>query len=205
MELGNLVFGNSGGEFPIDRNMGYEDHLDRLFHNIEIFEGYIDIFENDTFSIFPYYWGDCTCGYRNLESIWNENNSHSNDCYQQDYKKAYKPFVKINKDWLSDHKNFYNKKLRPIYEKYGWDTESKYWWYGCAIKCTCDYNSKWKDFIKSNNHISKCLLIVPNFLYKPTDFYINWYKYPLRDSYMNVNLSVKEFSNIIDKCIKSLD
>lgn len=43
-----------------------------------------------------------------------------------------------------------------------------------------------------------------NFLYKPTVFYISWYKYPLRDSYASKKISVHEFCHIIDDCIKSL-
>jgi len=43
----------------------------------------------------------------------------------------------------------------------------------------------------------------PNFLYKPTGFAIWWYKYPLRASYMNINITLEEFREILDKCYKS--
>lgn len=44
----------------------------------------------------------------------------------------------------------------------------------------------------------------PNFIYKPTDFSISWYKYPLRDSYSNQKISLKEFKKILQHCRDSL-
>jgi len=43
-----------------------------------------------------------------------------------------------------------------------------------------------------------------NFWFKPTDFKIKWYKYPLRDSYANRPVSELEFLSMINKCILSL-
>ena len=45
---------------------------------------------------------------------------------------------------------------------------------------------------------------LPNFVYKPTNFEIQWYKYPFRDSYMNQNISIKQFKEIIKRCKKSV-
>lgn len=44
----------------------------------------------------------------------------------------------------------------------------------------------------------------PNFIYKPTGYHIDWYKYPFRDSYANKELSESEFKDIVEQCIKSL-
>jgi len=44
----------------------------------------------------------------------------------------------------------------------------------------------------------------PNFLYKPTGFEIQWYKYPMRDAYMNQRVSRREFMDIVNKCVESL-
>ena len=38
---------------------------------------------------------------------------------------------------------------------------------------------------------------LPNFVYKPTGFTLSWYKYPLRDSYMNQDLSFDAFLDIL--------
>ena len=44
----------------------------------------------------------------------------------------------------------------------------------------------------------------PNFLYKPTGFEIRWYKYPFRDSDMNIKLQMSQIRRIFEKCIKSI-
>lgn len=46
------------------------------------------------------------------------------------------------------------------------------------------------------------IAVLPNFIYKPTNFTIDWYKYPFRDSYMNKQLNEKEIKNIFKKCYK---
>ena len=61
MELGNLVFGNSRGQYCIPRHEGWENVLWVLFDALGC-EGYGINFENETFWIMPYYWGGCECG-----------------------------------------------------------------------------------------------------------------------------------------------
>ena len=75
---------------------------------------------------------------------------------------------------------------------------------GCAVHCTCDFEQWWAAFCEENCHDPDCPIVKPNFLHKPTGFNISWYKYPMRSSFMNENLSVKEFAKIIDNCIESL-
>jgi hypothetical protein len=60
--------------------------------------------------------------------------------------------------------------------------------------CTCR-NEK--------NHKADCLIVKPNFLYKPMGFAIRWYKYPLRDSYTNQKITLAGFKKIISACIQS--
>ena len=45
---------------------------------------------------------------------------------------------------------------------------------------------------------------LPNFYYKPTKLEIRWYKYALRDSYSNKNITPEELSNILKKCSESI-
>lgn len=42
----------------------------------------------------------------------------------------------------------------------------------------------------------------PNFHYKPTDFRLNWYKYPLRGNDCNRDITVDEFVDMINHCSK---
>lgn len=52
--------------------------------------GYGIDFENEVFRMFPYYWGDCTCGYEqrwaDKERTWTIENPHTQDCYQTELK-----------------------------------------------------------------------------------------------------------------------
>lgn len=122
MELGNMFFGNSRGEFKVNRD--WQDEFVE-FLNAAGFDSYGGInseslteslfknemlyFENDTFTVMRYYWGE-------------------------------------------------------------------------------------------DEEISE----LPNFIYKPLGFKLNWYKYPLRDSYMNQDISFDEFKSILSNCLNSL-
>jgi len=48
------------------------------------------------------------------------------------------------------------------------------------------------------------LIEFPNFIYYPINYQMNFYKYPLRDSYANQELTYKQFCDMIDKCKESL-
>jgi hypothetical protein len=72
----------------------------------------------------------------------------------------------------------------------------RYWW----GECDCGMG----DDIEPLAHLSTCILLKPNFLFKPTGFEISWYKYPLRDSWSNHRIAFDDFRAMIDQCIKSL-
>lgn len=44
----------------------------------------------------------------------------------------------------------------------------------------------------------------PNFVFKPTGFELQWYKYPFRDSYMNQDISFNTLLDILKQCENSL-
>ena len=65
MELGNLLFGNSRGQYPIERHPMQEifwEYFEDAFDYHCFVEGYDSNerggYENDIFLINPYYWGD---------------------------------------------------------------------------------------------------------------------------------------------------
>lgn len=47
------------------------------------------------------------------------------------------------------------------------------------------------------------IMELPNFVYKPLGLTINWYKYPLRDSYSNIELDEVDFESILEHCIEN--
>ena len=44
----------------------------------------------------------------------------------------------------------------------------------------------------------------PNFVYKPDNIEIDWYKYPMRDAYCNKKMTADEFGEMMEKCKESL-
>jgi hypothetical protein len=198
-ELGNMLFGNSRGEFPMERNAGYEHLLFRLLRKINKEEaGYGSEFENGVFSVFPYYWGDCTCGFQDHEF----KGEHDQLCYQIRLRDGILLLGKPSKrtlSWMKEEERVGEKLCKELGLPFpdGW-----------GVHCTCDYNERYVEWMSQIGYPDgcreDCLLLKPNFLYKPTGFNINWYKYPLRDSYTNMKISLDEFDVMIDDCVKSL-
>ena len=71
MELGNMIFGNSRGEYPIEDRENWQDKFWEIFDDVFDYYGYYEKFkedpehttdrggyENDVFLINPYYWGE---------------------------------------------------------------------------------------------------------------------------------------------------
>lgn len=115
IEIGNLVFGNSRGEYVVPRGVWQDvfcnflernDFSDYGFYN----KGDEDYFENDTFIIRPYYWGD-----------------------------------------------------------------------------------------------DEDIADLPNFVYKPTGFFMSWYKYPLRNAFASQDIKFIDFVNMLNVCERSLN
>lgn len=101
----------------------------------------------------------------------------------------------------SKRKDEFEKKLfDELCAKHGVSRE-----YGAMVHCTCGRDQcaqeHWEKEI--GGHTGSCRVIQPNFLYKPTGFRINWYKYPFRDSYMSPGISNVEFRKLIQHCIDS--
>jgi len=209
MELGNMLFGNSRGNFRIERHLGFENVLLNLFDLVALDSyGYpngitnrllkkskIGMLENNTFSVFPYYWGDCTCGYADKERQWGEENGHEEGCYQTSY------------TLLTKHYGFLHipkKEVIKLYEKHDIAYDKEDPMRGSAVVCTCSYKDKWARFVDENDHSSTCPIVLPNFIHKRSGLKIQWYKYPFRDAYSNVELTLETFSKIINECIKSL-
>lgn len=176
------------------------------------FGGYscLDKHGDIVFEIFPYYWGDCTCGA-----------DEKNELLFEETKK--KIFTKEELILLSttppdcddlcpasdmiDDANF----DKPIEE---------------LVKiCTCGAKQKEKELLdkikkfdfkneefskeidkNQVNHSEDCLLCKHNFVFHPKkedEFWVDWYKYPFRDAFCNKEITKEEFSSILDTCIKA--
>ncbi|QPQ55552.1 hypothetical protein IC614_02825 [Allosphingosinicella flava] len=229
MELGNIIFGNSRGNHPVDR--GLQDEFYSYMEEMG-FDSYGNnpsaewAFENEIFRIQPYYWGDCTCGYAERESEWCGANSHGPNCYQIKMRgldmDKYRPQIdaaleeRNRHPWCSPKEDaaqdevdrlcklervHKDKLLKRLCAECGIDWNGGR---GCMVHCTCDYRSRWTGFLEANDHASDCPIITPNFLHKPSGFRLDWYKYPLRDSYSSEPLTRKLMRSMFADCIASM-
>lgn len=245
MELGNLIMGNSRGNYEVNRDLVDSEEWIYLVHTLlqvedyhcsmgDYFEdystsslnrklrtnklkpnkygGYVCEYNGEViFEIFPYWWGDCTCG------VDNENEKLRRKWKKElftDYQwRTYMTF----EDWCHDD--------CPACD---WKPENKGKSKEELLKiCTCgslkknisllNRKEKFKDKIKEFErremeeqlyHKDDCLLIKHNFVYLPgrqDEICIDWYKYPFRDSYINCKLSDEEIKAIFKDCAKYLE
>lgn len=223
MELGNMVFGNSRGRFEMPRGGGWEHELYRLFDAIDrskhnkrdnSWRDYGVDFENETFYTMPYYWGDCNCGYEKVECGFKE--QHGPDCYHTYVNNKLREKGWKDSTWLHTYLEEpegmpYDKRTK-IEDSIRKDACKKYglsFPFGCAAHCTCDYGDRYAKYCSNsgypNGHLDNCLLVRDNFHFKPDNIGIQWYKYPLRDSYISHEITLDRFHEIIDICISSLE
>jgi hypothetical protein len=262
MELGNMIFGNSRGEFPVPRDETFEEPWDKLCEALKInHRGYADDgclvpemtswsgVENGTFSIRAYDWdAECDCGAKAKMDRWFGANPHGPECYQTElharlkswegrsgYARAEalafgdnddgRPLPGMNMaredvapgvmfmsfaprsdaameayNKLRDRRGQVERKLfDELCSKHGVDRK-----FGCMVHCTCGRGARGDLFWQNvGGHADDCRLTQPNFLFKPTGFRLNWYKYPFRDSYMSDPLTPDQWREIMGACIAS--
>jgi hypothetical protein len=190
MELGNALFGNSRGKYPLERGK-WQNTFCSIFKDTRL-DPYKE-FENDTFSFFPYYWGDCECGTDDIIDNFSAASKCSSDCFSTN--------IQVYQDSLKEQGLDYtkiNKLLRAFCKEHEQNFE------GCMVHCTCGAVGRINQFSEEHPHADTCRLIKPNFVFKPTGYEIEWYKYPLRDSYANQQISFDEFEEMIKICIESI-
>lgn len=216
MELGNLIFGHGMGGYAVPRTATYEAPLHVVLERIPGWGfGSGPAFENDVFAVRPYYWGDCTCGYDERETAFSRNTHHDAECYQW---RVYDDMVAAGYQ-PSDSGLFRGRPYIP--SPRGGDLkkfdatmqEARKRWCehfglpfpgGCAVHCTCNYKTKWAEFLAENDHASECPMVLPNFHHKPSGLTLEWYKYPLRDAYFNRPVKPEEWRRICRECEDSL-
>jgi hypothetical protein len=207
MELGNMIFGNSRGEYPVDR--AWQDDFCQFLYDCGLDgRGYYDKenqyqtsrggFENDVFLVNPYDWNaDCTCGFDDMNYEWWEENQHTDNCFATRIEKYKNKLKQKGIDLWSDK---YITLVDNWAKVNGWG----HGWKGHASYCDCGVHRRYDEWAKDKEHKDNCRLIQPNFWYKPTGFKLNFYKYPLRDAYMNQNITFEELKEIMQKCKESV-
>lgn len=194
-------------------------------------DGYGANIETDVFVMSPQYWGDCTCGRCEEDEKWCNENPHKPDCYwvlQDDYPnkaalehareaalqkrnelpwsgKAYDAAQAAVDRACSANDKAHQEHRRALCQRFdiAWDDGR-----GSAVHCTCDFREAFADWLKSKGwaelgHSADCKVVLPNFVYKPTNFTVDWYKWIGRDTTVRSG-AVDSIYRMVEHCIASL-
>lgn len=153
--------------------------------------GYGTHFENEVFAMRRFYWGECTCGFEQLESDWLDQNPHAQDCY---YLEAQGVGYQLSRDAR-------DARLRALCKKHGipWNGG-----FGCMVHCTCGSTAKFEEWSKTHGHAPTCEPELPNFHFKPTGLEVRWYKYIGRGMELSRKVPRAEWNQIMDACLASV-
>ena len=205
-ELGQFAFGAAWSEYECPDWV--TDELTALLDAMGL-DVYVEEFKCETFELFPYYWGDCTCGYDKLEAEWCEKNHHRPDCYQTELHarlreaglEPWEERQRRNRPY-EEEQRIEEQIYKELTAKYGLPMQ------GCAVHCTCDYMDRLREFCEKHSHDPNCPVVRPNFKYKgPGPLHgleIRWYKYVGRSMSTNMELKDRQtFRKMIDGCIRA--
>ena len=178
-----MCFGCSRGEFSVPRGIAFEQPLYLLLEALGLDLRGDPGFDNGILEVRPGYCGECTCGQQQRDEAWSEKNSHAPTCYQTELERL----VSVGED---------RRAVQRLCERLGipWNDGI-----GSALHCTCDYEERF--VAEVGDHVETCKVVLPNLRYRPTGFELRWYKYPLRDSYMNQNLDQKAWTELFERIL----
>jgi hypothetical protein len=202
-ELGQMLFGNATGEYECpdlvaDELYALSEALGKRSPDAQAHGvlgggwGYGQDFTNDTFSMLPYWWGDCTCGYDALEYEWWNANPHDGECWQERYHREAERLHALKLSWEAERDQ-----QDAWAATNGWDGRP-----GVAVFCDCGADAKWREWASSHGHTPDCMEIRPNF--RCGDVEVRWYKYIGRGMSVNREVTRAEWRDIFARCEASL-
>lgn len=193
--------------------------------------GYGANFENETFVMRRFYWGDCDCGYEEREAAYSAKDpGHSAACYQTELRarmQAYEdanphPAVRMKTEVTKSDfgvvtitspadpaekkqaSHACDRRQALFEDELYQELGAKFGvdpHYGAAIHCTCGCKDRWKAWVAANGHTAACSLLLPNFLHKPTGFAVRWYKWIGRDNEVEGECDLRA---VLDECANTL-
>jgi hypothetical protein len=174
--------------------------------------GYGVEFENDVFAMFPFYWGECECGWDQLEEGLEEL-AHDQPCYQTELTARFEAdgLGYDRETWQPRNPDLSYEERRQREDAIYGELTAEYALprAGCAVHCTCTRRARWKaqfDAVKlgPNGHAETCPTMRPNFLHKNSGLRIDWYKWIGRDTKPSRDVAPAEWRAIFDECVASI-
>lgn len=164
--------------------------------------GYGTNFENDVFVMHPFWWGDCECGFDDLEAEWDKTHSHETSCYQNEIRR--RDFI----DWDDprddtmpfDEVHKHNQAITDaVCAEMGLDPRG-----GSYVHCTCSWKRDWDAWRSAHDHDPLCGMVRPNFLHKPSGVRVDWYKYIGRGMEITKGTEKRDWDALFAECIASI-
>ncbi|NKY60377.1 hypothetical protein [Nocardia flavorosea] len=156
-------------------------------------DGYGFDYETSVFSMFPFWWGDCLCGWQELSAEWLDAHPHSNTCYQSELER---------RGAWNYRDSEYDPNL-PAHDEVDCFEIAREWGLpetGAMMHCTCEREPAYQAWERENPHMKTCPEMRPNFLYKPTGAEVNFYKYIGRGMEIDGDLP----ADFLTSCLESL-
>lgn len=195
------------------------EHIWKTFHAGEEYGyglggefGYGVEFSNAVFAMFPFYWGECECGW-DAKAATLDDLAHDPDCYQTELE-ARRLAAGLGYDqdtWLPRTPGLAYDETRVREDALYRELTGKYGlsMHGCAVHCTCSWKARWQvqfDAAKlgPEGHAESCPTVRPNFLHKPTGLQIDWYKWIGRDMEYRPKPSAREWRRVFAECVASV-
>lgn len=220
MELGNLLFGNSRGEYEIDREKYQDifcDFLEEIgFDSYGFAPDYLEEYiKTDYAPVYNFHEQDKVKAKdlkekgKLLESTMQEDIYLYQDKRYAVIERPNMEYEKAHEEWFNEFFDCEDELLsqelldrEPLYQDYGtveevYDVEEKesyQHYFDNGTFLVRPYY--WGD---SDEIAEK-----PNFVFYPENIEISWYKYPLRDAYCSQNLTKEQFEQMLKICKDSL-
>jgi hypothetical protein len=167
--------------------------------------GYGQEFENEVFEMHPYWWGDCTCGFAELEEKkWGEELQHASHCF-------YERYPAERERWLDelitsgfDPEQESSPSSQEIAHMTAWSKANGYADapQGMAVHCDCGVEAAYQEWRKAHDHAPDCRIVLPNF--RCGDVELHWYKSIQRGLSVNRPVTHAELVAMFDRCFASL-
>lgn len=214
MELGQALFGNRTQDHEIKRGKVGDVFLDLLEsvgldsygHPREAGRVFCDdpddaskSFDNGTFVVRPYYWGECTCGFGRRENAIDEEHPHAEACF---HTRLRTELGDLGIGMIGGTPKEERERATVVARHCeGTDVAPADYYVGC----TCERKRAFARFYASpeGEHAPTCRTTLPNFEHHPTGLRLSWYKYAFRGVTANRPIDLADMREVAASCVAS--
>ena len=142
--------------------------------------GYGVAVEGPVFTMRPYSWEECECGFEQADVAFWDTHRHHPTCFQ----------VALTQD---------HRGARELARAWGLDFGD-----GCATHCTCATQDAYDTWAASHDHTPDCCVRQANFVHHTSGCEVRWYKYLGRSMEITGDPTAGEWAAIMTDCLAHL-